>query len=196
MGNNSFALYSSPSTYFIVKNVSPQNKIIRIFNYPILMNTTRDLMLIPGIGENDIRDSLLKGELRHKILAQDIVIESSTINLLQFDQAQLSFLVAAGITYGHRADIFNLNYIYQADIKLIGLINSVNRIFYLPQAAVYLQNGLFSIIVYWNGIKQNIGDDFYVSESGGPGTGYDVVTLSIPPAVNDSITADYYTLNS
>jgi hypothetical protein len=196
MGNNSFAPYKSPNTYFIVKNVSPQNKKISIFNYPILMNQTRDLLLIPGVGEGDIRDSLLKGELYHKLLFKDIVIEKSSVNLLQFDPNQLQFLVNSGISYGLRADIYNLTYLYQADVELIGTVNGINNIFYLPQTAVYLQNSPFFIIVYWNGVKQNMGDDFYVSESYGPGTGYNIVVLAVPPSFGDIITADYYTLNS
>src|SRR5271165_3139934 len=62
--------------------VSPE-KTIMIFNYPINAGGTRDLLKIPGVQEEDIRSSLLKGELRHKFLCGDIELVSSNIDLLQ-----------------------------------------------------------------------------------------------------------------
>lgn len=100
-GLNDFAPYLKKYGYFIVRNVTPDgNKTIKIFNYPILFNTTRDILQIPGVSESDIRASLLKGELRHKILAKDIVIEESDIDLLQFNDEQKAFLQAAGVIKG------------------------------------------------------------------------------------------------
>lgn len=43
---------------FVVKNISPQNKTITIFQYPINMGCERDLLAIPGVAEQDIRASL------------------------------------------------------------------------------------------------------------------------------------------
>lgn len=101
MGMNEFAPYLKINGCFIVRNVTPdRGKTIKIFNYPILFNQTRDLLQIPGVAESDIRASLLKGTLRHKILAQDIVIECSDIDLLQFNEAHKAFLQSAGITDG------------------------------------------------------------------------------------------------
>lgn len=101
MGMNDFAPYFKINGCFIVRNVTPdRNKTIKIFNYPIIFNTTRDLLQIPGIAESDIRASLLKGELNHKIRALDIIIECSDIDLLQFNNNQKTFLQNAGIING------------------------------------------------------------------------------------------------
>lgn len=100
MGMNNFAPYPSINGCFIVLNTSPQIKVIKIFNYPILYHTTRDLLKIPGVDESDIRGSLLKGELNHKIRANDIMIMCSDIDLLQFNETQKQFLLNAGIVNG------------------------------------------------------------------------------------------------
>jgi len=98
---SNFAPYIKKYGCFIVRNVTPdRNKTISIFQYPINFNTTRDLLLIPGVSESDIRASLLKGELRHKILAKDIIIECSDIDLVQFNLGQKDFLQNAGVSFG------------------------------------------------------------------------------------------------
>jgi len=98
---NEFAPYTKLNGCFVVRNITPdRNKTIKIFNYPINFNTTRDLLQIPGVSEADIRASLLKGELNHKIRAKDILIECSDIDLLQFNNAQKTFLQNAGVTIG------------------------------------------------------------------------------------------------
>ncbi len=100
-GMNDFAPYIKKNGSFVVKNVCPdRKKTIKIFNYPINYGMTRDILQIPGVGESDIRASLLKGELRHKILAKDIIILESDIDLLQFNIEQKSFLQSAGIING------------------------------------------------------------------------------------------------
>lgn len=95
-----FAPFLKINGCFVVKNISPQVKTIKIFQYPILYNDTRDLLQIPGVAEADIRASLLKGELQHKIRAQDIVVICSDIDLLQFNANQKIFLQNAGIVNG------------------------------------------------------------------------------------------------
>lgn len=100
MGNNTFAPYLKINGCFIVQNISPQVKTIRIFNYPILYGQTRDLLSIPGVAESDLRASLLKGELQHKLLAQDIIIVCSDIDLIQFNDGQRLFLQRAGVMSG------------------------------------------------------------------------------------------------
>lgn len=85
---------------FVVLNTSPQIKTINIFQYPINYMTTRNLLLIPGVAEQDIRASLLKGELNYKIRAHDIQVVCSDIDLLQFNTAQQTFLQNAGIVNG------------------------------------------------------------------------------------------------
>lgn len=101
MGMNDFAPYLKLNGCFIVRNITPdRRKTIKIFNYPINFNTTRDLLQIPGVSESDIRASLLKGELNHKIRAKDILIECSDIELIQFNIVQKEFLQNAGVTIG------------------------------------------------------------------------------------------------
>lgn len=101
MPMNEFAPYLKINGCFIVRNVTPdRQKVIKIFQYPIPFNQTRDLLQIPGVSESDIRASLLKGELQHKIRARDIIIECSDIDLLQFNAAHKLFLQNAGIING------------------------------------------------------------------------------------------------
>lgn len=190
-----FAPYFKINGCFIVKNISPQIKTINIFNYPINYKCQRDLLQIPGVAENDIRASLLKGELQHKILSQDIIIICSDIDLLQFNSSQKSFLTNAGIVNGISVNSSNMEYLDNQDIILIGNINGSNRIFTLPNNDYFIQSSPYKIIVYWNGVKQALNDDYFISESGGPGTGYNTVTMTIPPTSGDIITADYYTIN-
>lgn len=47
--------------------------------------------------------------------------------------------------------------------------------------------------VLLNGVVQALGPscDYTVSESGGPGTGYDTIVFSFPPIATDSIAIDY-----
>lgn len=46
-GMNDFAPFNKKNGCFIVKNInSDRHKVIRIFNYPILYNTSRDLLAI------------------------------------------------------------------------------------------------------------------------------------------------------
>lgn len=101
-----FAYAPKYNTFFIVRNTSgnstssPYQKTVKIFNYPILYGQTRDILQIPGIQEADIRASLLKGELRHKLLNGDITMVYSDIDLLQFNDQQRTFLTTMGITEG------------------------------------------------------------------------------------------------
>lgn len=193
-----FAPYLKRNGQFIVANNSPQVKTIKIFNYPILYGQTRDLLQIPGVAEQDIRASLLKGELRNKILAQDITVTFSDIDLLQFNEDQKAFLRAAGITDGLQVTSSQSAVLRTEDIKLVGAVNDVNTVFTIP-SGTFLQNSTYKIIVYKNGVKQVFLDDYFIAESGGPGTGYDTVIFVVPPATTptpvDIVTADYYVNN-
>ena len=95
-----FAPFLKINGCFIVLNISPQVKTIRIFDYPIPYGRIRDLLQIPGVAEGDIRASLLKGELNHKIRSDDIIIICSDIDLTQYNTAQKQFLMAAGVVNG------------------------------------------------------------------------------------------------
>ena len=193
-----FAPYLKINGCFIVQNISPQVKTINIFNYPINYLDTRDLLMIPGVAEQDIRASLLKGELNHKIRAQDIVVVCSDIDLLQFNLSQRAFLQSSGIVNGLQVTSTQQNVIRQEDIMLIGAVNNINTIYTIPSGK-FIQNSIYKIIVYKNGVKQVLSDDYIIAESGGVGTGFDTVILSIAPTTTpspvDVITADYYISN-
>lgn len=191
-----FAPYRKKYGCFIVRNITPdRKKTIKIFQYPINYNDTRDLLQIPGVAEQDIRASLLKGELRHKILAGDIYVEASDIDLLQFNIDQKHFLQDAGIVHGLQIDKTNMGVIRKEDIELIGNVDDVNVIFKTPDP-IFLYEELYTIVIYKNGVKQMMNDDYFIAESHGPGTGYDTVIFGIAPTRNplppDIITADYY----
>src|SRR5271154_2679558 len=100
MGMNSFAPGSSECGQFVVKNISPQNKTINIFNYPINMGCTRDLLKIPGVGESDIKSALMKGQIRNKFKVGDIQLIFSNIDLLQFNDCGIHYLEGYGFTTG------------------------------------------------------------------------------------------------
>jgi hypothetical protein len=208
MGMNSFAPFVLPTgtSTFVVKNITGslgnpnQPKCVFIFNYPIPENGgTRDLMEIEGISEESIRASLLKGEINHKLRAQEVTILASDIDLLQFNQNQANFLYANGVTTGVQIDSSQLASLWQQDIQLDGIVDGSNMVFTIPSGK-FLVDGTHKIVVYINGVKQVYLTDYFIAESGGPGTGYDTVVMAIAPQVLpspiDIITADYYLANS
>jgi hypothetical protein len=98
---SNFAYSLKYNTHFIVRNTcTDRKKTISIFNYPINFGDTRDLLQIPGIEESNIRASLLKGVLRHKLLNGDIQLVSSNIDLLQFSDRQRAWLYSHGFSEG------------------------------------------------------------------------------------------------
>lgn len=195
-----FAPYLKKNGCFVVENITPdRKKTIKIFQYPIPYGDTRDLLQIPGVAEQDIRASLLKGELRHKILCQDVKVICSDIDLLQFNAAQRQFLQDSGIMNGLQVGPFNMQVIKEEDIQLDGAVDDANTVFTIPSNK-FIQSPPYKIIVYKNGVKQFFLDDYFIAESEGPGTGYDTVIFTIPPKAaptpSDVITADYYIDNS
>ena len=89
------------STIFIVKNISPQRKKIRLFNYPLNPGETRDLLTIDYVSEAEIRRSLLpNGDLWRRIHYRDVEVVDSNIDLLQFDTEQKNFLYSSGVDEG------------------------------------------------------------------------------------------------
>ena len=84
-----------PTVNFTVRNVSPQKKRINIFGLSIPYNQSANLMSLLEISEAEIKASLTKGELGAKIRANDIIIESSSINLLEFDEDFRNFIKSA-----------------------------------------------------------------------------------------------------
>lgn len=100
MGMNVFAPNQPQCGQFVVRNTSPQKKTIFIFNYPINLYETRDLLKIPGIYEAEIKSSLMKGTLRRKFLNGDIELVISNIDLLQFTDCGIQYLEGYGFTTG------------------------------------------------------------------------------------------------
>jgi hypothetical protein len=199
-GLNDFAPFLKINGCFIVKNIANPPKTLFIFNYPIPTQMERDLLAIPGVAEDDLRASLLKGELNHKLLYNQITVVCSDIDLLQFNAAQKSFLQSGGIVNGLSIDDSNFAFLHYEDIELIGAVDDVNTIFEIPNGQKFIQNGsTMNIIAYKNGVRQRLGDDYFIAESGGPGTGFDTVILSVVPTTTpppvDVITADYYVAN-
>ncbi len=198
MGSNNFAPFLKKNTSFIVKNIiTSSNKTIKIFQYPIPVGKERDLLAIPGVAEAEIRASLLKGELLHKLLAGEISIVYSDIDLLQFNNEQKAFLRQYGLTYGDSIDTSNFRYQKKEDIQLVGDVDDNNDTFTIPYGK-FINTTEYKIIVYKNGVKQFYLDDFTIAESEGLGTGYDTVIFGVPPTTTspaDIITADYYLYN-
>ena len=103
MGMDSFApgVYPDNGSYFWVQNIANPPKCVEIFNYPVAARGgVRNLMLIPGVGEQDIKESLLKGSIRNKLLVREITILASNIDLLQFNTTQMQFLYNNGVVIG------------------------------------------------------------------------------------------------
>lgn len=74
----------------------------------------------------------------------------------------------------------------------IGPINNVNKVFTTP---TYFDPAMLA--VYYNGERmwEGVADDYVISESGGPGTGYDTITMAFAPKAApgnpDKIMVDY-----
>ena len=202
---NSFATDSIRPGYgtFVVQNITgmPGNpnkpKCVEIFNYPILSNGgIRDLMMIPGVGSNDIRMSLEKGTIQYKLRAQEITILASDIDLLQFNQNQTNFLYANGVTTGVQIGPSQMFYLWKQDVQLVGVVNNINLIFTIPTGTFIVDSG-HMIVVYLDGIKQLYLKDFFISMSGN--AGYDTIIFAIAPKITvlatDNVTADYWVAN-
>jgi hypothetical protein len=195
---NIFAPFQKLNTTFIVKNIiqdSTKFKTIKIFNYPIPVGKERDLLDIPGVGEADIRASLLKGELLHKLIYKEIEIVQSDIDLLQFNSSQLAFLESNGISFGSRISDSNFKYVQMTNKQLVGIADGYNSIFISPDPYFIITN-TNDIVVYRNGVRQAFNDDYMIAESGGPVTGYNTIIFNNPPLSGDLIVADYYIPNS
>ena len=84
---------------FVVKNItSAPGRIIKVFNTQIYPGNTLDVMRVPGIGEDDIKEALLKGDLGLKIKNRQLQIVSSTIVITDSDPTFVAFLNSSGLT--------------------------------------------------------------------------------------------------
>lgn len=202
VGFKTFVPKRSP-TVFVVRNIAPGNKTIKIFNVPIKNGHDKDLLDIPEVSEADIRHSLLKGVLNLKIRCKEITIINSNIDLLQFDDVHKQFLIDAGITdgieiIGGGGDGYGTSFpfLFRQNVPLIGVKNGINRIFSVPNGEHFVNQNIgnhdFRILIRHNGKGLEEGVDYMVSESGGSGTGYDTIIFSaFAPIEESSILADY-----
>lgn len=188
---------SCPTTVFIVKNIAPRGKTIRVMGIPIRNNCQYDLLSVKYISESDIRHSLLKGDLEIKAKNGELIVLESTIDLLQFDPCQLAFLESIGITNGLQVSGGgNLPVNFKQNISLIGARDGNNRIYNVPAPDKFIngifRNNEFKILIRHNGKGLEEGVDYIVSESGGSGTGYDtIIFISMSPAPRSRLLCDY-----
>jgi hypothetical protein len=95
---------SSPSAFnpsatitFIVKNNSSINRSIKVFNTKINPGGQLDVMDVPGVTEEDIRVSVLKGPLKNLLSGGALQVLASTVNFNTSDPLQSGFLRSIGI---------------------------------------------------------------------------------------------------
>jgi hypothetical protein len=187
---------------FVIKNITKdkgKGKTVRVFGVPIRPNEFYNLMNIPIVSEADILHSLQKGTLLNKICTDEVRVTDSDINLLSFNECQKEFLMNAGIEKGvdPGSDGYaSVNYLFRQNVRLLGVTNGSNRIFTIPFGEKFINGNLddneFRIIIDHNGrrIIQNI--DYVISESEGPGTGFDTIRLiSFTPRSKSKLIADY-----
>jgi hypothetical protein len=184
-------------TVFVVKNIAPQGKRIKIFMYPINNGETRDLMTIPYVSEADIRHSLLKGELMKKFVSEEAIVVDSNIDLLQFDDQHKAFLRKYGIVKGLEVSAGELLFSFKQNIELLGVKDGSNRVYTTPDKFMNgpFGNNFFKILVRHNGRTLVEAADYYLVESGGAGSGYDTIVLNFAPASLSVLYGDYVVLN-
>lgn len=85
---------------FIVKNNAPQKKSLKVFNNAIPNGSTIDLAKIPGISIDDIKASVLKGEVGQKLQSKYLTFISTTIDFGSdhADGTYAGLLTSMGIT--------------------------------------------------------------------------------------------------
>lgn len=184
-------------TSFVVKNIAPFNKTLRVFRTPIRNGATYDLLNVPDVSEAVIRHSLLKGELRQRFLQQELYVVESDIDLLQFNECHKTWLQSIGITKGLEVTgTGSIPFLFIQGVELIGVKNGTNRVFTTPDDFI---NGSFGgndfrVLLRHNGRVLVPDLDFVVSESGGVGTGFDTITLlTFAPNKKSELYADYVT---
>lgn len=82
---------------------------------------------------------------------------------------------------------------YRVGQNLVGLKNGVNVTYFTPGLEKFTHNLPFlDISVYFNGSRLALLADYLVTESGGPGSGFDTIFVLVPPPLsNDVLLADY-----
>lgn len=84
---------------FIVKNITGgRGRIIKVFQQQLYPGMSVDVMKMPGIGENTIRESLLRGDLGRKIKGGLLEVVSSTVAVAEKDTDFIAFLNSIGLS--------------------------------------------------------------------------------------------------
>jgi hypothetical protein len=184
------------STVFIVKNIAPERKRIKIFHYPIDNGCERDLMTIPQVSEADIKHSLLKGELKTKFETNEAIVTRSNIDLIQFDDCQKAWLQSYGVIDGLEGGgggSTTVPFMFKQGMELVGVIDGVNRLFTTTEIFINGTWGsnIFKIEIIHNGRSLVEGFDYILAEGGGVGTGYNTIMLKFTPSDRSVIRADY-----
>ena len=183
-------------TVFVVKNIAPGGKRVRIFQQPIHNGDTRDLMETDFVSEADIRHSLLKGELAVKLRNQEIIVVDSNIDLLQFDPCHKAFLERVGITNGLEVTAGAAKtFLHKVGVELIGVKNSANRFYATPDNFLNADVGgdLFTISIFHDGNRLVETKEYVLSESGGVGTGFDTIEIiAFKPKSKSTLIANYF----
>lgn len=188
----------APNTKFIVKNIAPNRKRVRIFNYPIRNGETRNLLFIPEISEAFIRHSLLKGELRIKFLCGELIVTESDIDLLQFNDEHKAFLESIGITDGLEVSGTGTGraFLHKVGVDLLGVKNSSNRTFTTSDDFINanISGDLLTISIFHDGNRLVENDEYVLAESGGVGTGFDTIVITaFAPKSTSTLVANYFT---
>ena len=197
MTNKRTLFKKAPSTKFVVKNIAPNNKTVRVFNTPIRNRDTYDLLSVPDISEADIRHSLLKGELLTKFKYQELFVVESDIDLLQFNDSHKSFLQSIGITKGLEVtgSGSSRTFLHKVGVVLLGVKNQSNRIFTTPDVFLNENVGgdLLTISIFHDGNRLVENEEYVLQESGGVGTGYDTVIITtFKPKPKSTLIANYF----
>lgn len=80
----------------------------------------------------------------------------------------------------------------KTNVSLVGPVDGTNTVFTTPDK--FIHDGMNNEMVYLRGLRllEGAGNDYVASESGGAGTGYDTLTFSRAPRVDDNVFVDYF----
>jgi len=103
--------------------------------------------------------------------------------------------VANVLTLPRARKLFVLKKLFRQGQVLIGTKNGINKVFTTPDDFLHgdADGDGIEIQVLRNGKRELIGlyNDFVVGESGGAGTGYDMITFRKAPRKNETLLVDY-----
>lgn len=198
MTNKRTLFPKAPSTKFVVRNIAPNNKTVRVFNVPIRNRATYDLLAVPDISEASIRHSLLKGELLIKFQCKELFVVDSDIDLLQFNDEHKAFLQSIGITKGLEVTGTGTAraFLHKVNVSLLGVQDGSNRTFTTPDIFLNedLSGDLLTISIFHDGNRLVEDEEYVLIESGGAGTGFDTIVITaFKPKAKSKIRVNYFT---